>query len=925
MRQGQTRKTISTSAVLPRSLRPWHAWSSTAVAEFFGTDVKKGLTTGQLRKALKRYGKNVIDRRGETRWYHRILRRLRDPLTAVLLAGAAISAVLAEWADTAVIFIAIALDLSITLFQEHRAAQALAALAKRLVLRANVIREGREKIVAAADLVPGDLVRLKRGEKVPADIRLMRAAGLRVSEAVLTGEAQEVTKQSQPLPSATALADRSNMLYAGTQVTAGEGIGIVVATGARTVFGRIAAAVKQVQPPPTPLQRKLRHLAQTIGGLVLVAAAGIFLLGLLEGKSAMDMFRTAVALAVAAVPEDLTMILAITFTVGAVRIARWQGIIRTLSSAETLGSATVICTDKTGTLTAGKMSVQRFETLGFSLTPRALTRKIPAFLREALVACAVCTDAREVETEKGPRLAGSHTEQALLRLALDAGLRQKELFAFWSPLASLAFDAVRKYRAVLTNHPTAAATKLFVIGAADILLPQVTSLAAEGGTKLLRSRERKWFAEQIEKAAGEGLRVLLIASRDFPQSKRKLTQKDVAQLTLLTLVYLHDPVRPGVKQALELAAQAGVRTIMVTGDHRATAEAVARQIGLSVTTRSTITGEDLQKMDDETLLQRLPHTTIFARVTPFDKQRIINALHAQNHVVAMTGDGVNDAIALKEADIGIAVGSGTDVAKDAADLILLNDAYETIVSAIKEGRVVTENVKKVLTFLLTTNLAEVATIIATLVARLPIAFLPAHILWINLVTDGTADVALALEPAEPDIMQRPPERPERRLLTPRLILQMLLGAAILLTGTLFVFTRTLEGENSLAYARSAAFAFLSLATLLSVFSYRSLKTPYLELHTRNRSVWLAEITSLALLLAALYFPPLQRLLGTEPLSWQTWVWLSVLAVICVIGIEARKLLSRPISFNAEEASEENLALPGEQAWSSFPAPAKRQK
>lgn len=863
---------------------------ATTVARQLRVVPAEGLSHVEAKRRLVQFGPNSIPIPHRNIFLDTLKDRGKDLLVLILVAGAVISWLAGERADALIIAVALLLDTTLSFLQVWRTQRALRALRQSVEHFTYVIRAGRTQRVPSSFLVPGDIIEIRAGEKVTADARILTARGLQVAEAALTGESKDVVKEPRRLTSRTPLGNRSNMLFNGTVVTGGTGHAVVVATGIKTEFGRIAQMLKTETSPESPLRHKLQQTGMRIGVAIIVLVGTLGAIQLFQGVAFSIAARTALTLIVSAIPEDLTIILTIALTVGMVRILRQKGVVRELRSAETLGAATVICTDKTGTLTEGNMTAQYFDCLQGTRIDAQHPPQEPV-LELALIGFALATDAHRTQHAQAEYV-GSATERTALAFVEQLDFLQSELTRHWKQRDSLSFSPEWKYRASLHDHPTQDHQVLFVSGAPEVLLEKsATALDTDHQPIHLTAARRGALQQQIQIHASQGERLLGVAVRRRIK-KSDITHADVSQLLFLGVLVITDPIRADVRESIRQTQEAGVAVKLVTGDYPATARAVARDVGLTVPDDALLSGDELETMSQETLAANVNATTVFARVSPIDKQRIIRALQQQGHVVAMTGDGVNDAVALKSADIGVAMGSGKDIAKEAADLILLDDSFTTIVRAIREGRVIRDNVRKVIAFLLATNVAEVALFLISMLLRGPLPLLPAQILWINLVTDGTSDIALSLEPQERNVMQRRPEDPRASLLGTHILRHILSTGAILTfaAGALYWYLAFYLNAD-IIYMRTMMFTFVSVASLLSTWSFRSLSETILR-----RGVWQNPWISLSLgfsfmlQLLALYLPFLQRFFNTMPLGTADWALILTLALATLVLIDLRKLL-----------------------------------
>jgi len=854
----------------------------------------RGLNATQIQVRRADFGTNVIPRYRKRSALHYMADRILDPMVLLLLAAALFSYLVGEPTDSIIIAAAIFLDFAMSAAQVVRTQRTLARLQDTQSRTVSVLRAGQLRQVPAEQLVVGDIMKVRAGDRISADARLIEVSNLRVQESALTGESRDIQKSTAALTKHTPLGSRSCLIFSGTTVMSGQATAVVFATGTGTEFGKIAQMLKVERPPRTPLRRKLQRTGMMISSVVIGLVAVIMAVDIAQGDTLAHSARTAVTLVVSAVPEDLTLILTVALTVGVVRILRRKGVVRQLSSAETLGAATVICTDKTGTLTQGVMQAQMFDCLqGSTISPGH--RPDSPLHRMALTALALTADAQQVSesVEKdGAQYFGSATERTALAFAEGLGYSQAELENSWRGRASIPFDSEWKFRATLHNHPTNASQTLFVTGAPEVLLERSSQALDELDDPVeITAHLRHALSERIRTHARRGHRLLGVATRrNLEQSS--LSNSDVSGLLFLGVLIINDPVRPEVAAAVAETQSAGVMVKLITGDHEDTARSVARSVGLNTSEDTLLDGGHVEVMTDEELQGRVLDTVVFSRIEPIDKQRIVRALQYRGHVVAMTGDGVNDAVALNSADIGVAMGSGKDIAKDASDLILLDDSFTTITSAIREGRVIRDNVRKVIAFLLATNVAEVFIFLASLLLGLPLPLVPAQILWINLVTDGTSDLALSVEPEERNVMQRRPEDPSGTILTPlitwHIVFSGLVTTVLAVAGYWYLIRVT---DADLVYARTMVFSFVAVASLLSTWSYRSLwESVWSRGIWQNRWLFVSGAFSLGLQLLAIYSPFLQKYFSTVALSVVDWVWIGSAAILAAIVVDFRKQL-----------------------------------
>jgi magnesium-transporting ATPase (P-type) len=868
----------------------WHARAAEEIARQLGVDPDQGLVDDEALLRLEQYGPNrLTPRPGQPAW-RRFAAQLAQPLVLVLIASAIVTAVLGETVDASVIAGVVLVNAVIGYWQEAKAADALAALARSVSTSVRVRRGGVSKHIDAGLLVPGDLVMLTAGDRVPADLRLIRQHELQTDDSMLTGESLPVARQSEELPLDTILAERRNMAFAGTAVVAGQGSGLVIATGDATETGRIAGLIASAPDLATPLTRRMARFSNwllwAIGGLALLT----FAVGMARGESAFEMFMAAVALAVGAIPEGLPAAITVTLAIGVARMAKRRAIIRHLPAVETLGSTTVICSDKTGTLTENAMTVRAAWSDGESwsfgghgyapegtISRNELPAEITDPLRETLVAGALCNDAGLHREGSHWKIAGDPTEAALLVAARKAGLDEHTLRTLQPRRDELPFDAKRQFMA--TVHERDGGGVLYVKGAIERLLPLCGEQLATNGMAAPLDTEKRQRIEAVAHAMAEqGMRVLLIARRpiDFGQNFR-LTADAVDELTLVGMVGMIDPPRPAAIAAVRHCHTAGIRVAMITGDHAVTAQAIARQVGIRA--ERSLTGRQLAKLDDAALAEALRETDVFARVEPEQKLRLVKALQARGEVVAMTGDGVNDAPALKQADIGIAMGQGgTDVAREAADMVLTDDNFASIVAAVEEGRGVWDNLIKFITWTLPTNFGEGLVITAAILFGATLPITPLQVLWINMTTAVLLGLPLAFEPIEQGIMRRPPRLSDAPVLGPELVGRIVLVSLLLLSGAFGLFLRELHQGHSLAEARTVAANVFVCVEAAYLFNCRSLTRGFWELGVfSNPWIWGGVGAMAALQLLLTYWPPLNAAFGTAPIGLEEWLEIGIVA------------------------------------------------
>ena len=866
---------------------------------------EQGLSNEEATLRLLRDGRNELPKNPPPGWPRILLRQFWSPLMLILLAAMAASVAFGDDADAIMISLAVAVNVAVGFIQENKAGRALNELRAFSVPSAVVRRGGNVRELPAAELVAGDVILLEPGRMIPADARLVRAESFETDEAVLTGESLPVGKTVASLALQTPLAERTNMVFGGTLVTRGRAEAIVTATGHRSEIGAIAEMVVETQDDRSPLQEQFIRLSRFLAGLYSLAAVSIFAIGLALGKSLFEMFLLSTALAVAAVPEGLLVAVTVVLAIGMQRMLKRKALVRRLVATETLGSVSVICTDKTGTITQASMQVVSIVTPDHEFDS---LNSQPCWVADgaerAVFIGVLCNDASIFHQENPlspSRYTGSPTEIALLTLGEGIGLLRRELDSRTPRTAVLPFDAKHKF--MLVRVLGEAGEEILMKGAAEVVLGASTQVLAAGGVRALNVKTREELAHQAETMTERGLRVLGCAYRPADGTDAHLNLDDARDMVFVGFMGLRDPVRPSAASAIKKAASAGVRTVVITGDHPRTARAIAREVGLGHLGRvgsgfvgdhrlGVMTGAELDTLSDENLRERVVDIDVYARVEPAHKVRIVRAWRARGETVAMIGDGVNDAPALKAADIGVAQGNGTDVTKQVADMVLLDSNLETIVSAIEEGRIIFDNIRKTTMYLLLTGFSEMSLIFLGLLFGLPLPLLTAQILYINFVTDGLPSVALTMDPGEHGVMRESPRRRGTPVLTGR-VKGLVFGLGTLLSFLPFgLYALFLASGASYSSAQTIAFTAISLQALAFVFSIRSVRRFLWEASVLNNRflLWSLLGGTLATLLAV-YWRPLQSLLSLAPLRLSDWVWLSIMILIELVLIEAYKFVA----------------------------------
>ncbi|MDD2546580.1 MAG: cation-translocating P-type ATPase [Burkholderiaceae bacterium] len=873
-----------------------HLHPAAAVAQAQGVEPSQGLHPDEVLQRSSTHGPNELQASAQRSRLRLLLEQFTDFMVLVLLGAALISGLVGEWTDSLVILLIVVLNALIGFVQAWRADQALAALRQLAAAQATVLRGGAVQVVPARTLVPGDIVLLEAGNQVPADLRLFEIAQLQVDESALTGESVTVAKQADALAhgSDSALGDRSNMAFKGTTATQGRARGLVVATGMQTELGKVARLL-DVDDRSTPLQARLAAFGKRLALAVLAICAVIFTVGVLRGEAPLPMALTAISLAVAAIPEALPAVVTVLLALGARRMVAVNALVRRLPSVETLGSVTTICSDKTGTLTQNRMHAELLIAQDLRWIPGD---PLPGPVHlEALRAAALCNDAAlsagQGPESTAPAWQGDPTETALVLAALAGGLDKARLDAAAPRVQEQPFDSVRKR--MTTFHPEGPGADSGLVaytkGAPESVLPRCQAQWTPAGPAALDAAAVLRTAEQL---AAQGMRVLALARRHHPRLPDTNALEEVeSQLELLGLIALIDPPRPEARRAVHDCLSAGITPVMITGDHPATARAIAHRLGIvDRADAPVITGAGLGRLSEAALRAQVESVRVYARVDPAQKIRIVEALQAQGHCVAMTGDGVNDAPALQRADIGVAMGrGGTDVAREASSLVLLDDHFATIVAAVKEGRRIYDNIRKFVRYAMTGNSGEIWTIFLAPMLFLPIPLQPIHILWVNLVTDGLPGLALAAEPAERGVMQRPPRPPGESLFAHGLW-QHILGMGLLIGG-LCLGVQAWALHTGHAHWQTMVFTVLTLAQMAHVLAIRSESEPLWRQGLRsNRPLLGAVLLTLVLQLGTVYIPALNPVFKTEPLSWDELAICLGAAFIVYAAAEAEKAWRR---------------------------------
>ena len=869
--------------------KPWHSYSIQKVFHELKTS-KNGLSAIEAEKRIKLYGENKLPEEKPVSGFMIFLSQFKSPLIYILIIAAAASFLLREYIDAGVIAAVVAINTLIGFFQENKANKAITLLRKMVEYRVLVLRDGKEIEINSADLVMGDLIFLREGERVPADARIIESRNLQIEESGLTGESMPSDKANVVLAVGKVIADRENMAFMGTTVVRGKGLAIICETGANTQIGKITKMIEETHEGDTPLQTKLKRLGRNLSLALIAIIAIIFIAGIWEIKLGIEkisyfkMFETAVAVAVGVIPEGLAVAVTAILAIGMQRILKKKSLVRKLLAAEILGSTSVICTDKTGTLTEGRMQVSHIasheeliESRGHEFDSQALEENHIEVLKIGMRCNDAIIENSKDELEKN-KIIGDPTETALISAAMQLGLEKGRDRIKHPRIDEITFDTDRKYMATLNKYDNRK-NIIYVKGAPEIILNFSSRLKIGKGKKDLTKSDKERIKSQINDFTGKGLRVLAVAYKHADLKTVRIDESDMSDLVLVGILGLKDPLRKEAKETISLCKQAGIRTIIVTGDHKLTAKAIAKEVGLDAKEENIMEGHELEKISDERLRSIVRKIDIYARVSPKHKLKIINAWKSLGEVVAMTGDGVNDAPALKAADIGIAFGSGTDVAKEASDIILLDNNFKTIVEAVKQGRAIFENIRKVVLFLLKDSFIHIILIGGSLLFKLPLALLPVQILWVNLIEHSLLNFPLAFEPEEDDAMkEKPIKRNEPIMDREAKILTFLASTsvdAVLLTLFVYLF--------SVGYVldrlRSIIMLGVGIDSIFLIFSFKTLRK-----NIWNQNLFTNKILNACVVLAALflfgavYIPFLQNILHTQALG------IYEIAIVIIFGI-----------------------------------------
>lgn len=866
----------------------FHEMNRNDVEEALNTDLSLGLTDDDVKKRRNQYGFNELEEGEKQSALLVFFSQFKDFMVLVLLAATLISGLLGEYIDAIAIIAIVIVNGFLGFFQERKAEKSLDALKELSAPQVIALREGIWKKIPSKEVVPGDVLKFSSGDRIGADVRLIDSKSLEIEESALTGESLPVQKHTDSLHTANlGLGDMENMAFMGTMVTRGSGIGVVCAIGMKTAMGQIADLLQSAETMETPLQRRLEQLGKILITAALLLTVLVVAVGVFQGHELYTMFLAGVSLAVAAIPEGLPAIVTVALSLGVQRMIRKKAIVRKLPAVETLGCASVICSDKTGTMTQNKMTVthvwsggQLWTVAGTGYEPQGGFYKGGQLcqtadekaLQQLLMFGLLCNHA-EINQRNGEYIIdGDPTEGALLVAAMKAGYDRHTLSTQFEIVHEFPFDSTRKMMSIVVKDQSG---KQFIVtkGAPDVLIGVCSSILWDNKTQLLTKESQQTVQATINDLASNALRTIAVGYKQIPANTIVLHENEAEKdLTLIGLQGMIDPPRSEVKQAVKECREAGIKTVMITGDHVITAKAIALQLGILTSKSKVMDGNTLSKLSVDELEAEVDQVSVFARVSPEHKLKIVKALQNRGHIVAMTGDGVNDAPAIKAADIGVAMGiTGTDVAKEASSLVLLDDNFATIKAAIKEGRNIYENIRKFIRYLLASNVGEILVMLFAMLLALPLPLVPIQILWVNLVTDGLPAMALGLDQPEEDVMKRKPRSPKEGVFARGLGWKVISRGFLIGIATLIAFITVYNGSDNLAYAQTIAFATLVMAQLIHVFDCRSEKSVFSRNPFGNKYLVWAVISSLVLMLVVIYYPPLQPVFHTVPIIPSDWL------------------------------------------------------
>ena len=891
-------------------MKEWYKQSKEELLSNLDSNLDSGLTSNEVNLRLEKYGTNDLKEENKKSFFSKIVAQFSDFLILILIAAAIISVFVGEAQDAMVILAIVIVNAFLGIYQEGRAEKALDALKKMSSPNAKVVRNGSIEVVPANTLVPGDIVALDAGDIIPADLRLMESSNLKIEEASLTGESVPVEKNSNSIfDEEVSLGDRHNMAFMSTAVTYGRGKGIVVGTGHDTEIGKIATMIQSFEDETTPLQKQLNNLGKVLGLATIFICIAVFVIGLLQGREALEMLMVSISLAVAAIPEGLPAIVTIVLAIGMNKMVKRHAIVKKLLAVETLGSTTVICSDKTGTLTQNEMTVVKVFTDGtiiditgggyepsgeFRVDGSNIKIEEIGDLQTLLSISALANDASLENADGIFRVIGDPTEGALVTLAGKANIDKDNINKEFPRIEEIPFDSDRKMMTTFHQNYIPGKIVSFTKGAPDIIINRCSRISIDGKVTDFSQNIKNQVLEVNSNFSKDALRVLAFAYKEYNELPNNISPDlNEVDMTFVGLVGMIDPARPEAKDAIAKCKEAGIKTVMITGDYKETAFAIAKELGMADTIDEAMMGEELNKISDEELREVVKDIKVYARVSPEHKVRIVSALKANGEITAMTGDGVNDALALKRADIGVSMGiTGTDVAKNTAELILTDDNFASIVSAVEEGRIIYSNIKKFVFFLLSCNIGEIFLVFTSILFNLPVPLLPIQLLWLNLVTDSFPALALGVEKGDPDIMKLSPRNPKEPILNKSMLVGIILQSIAVGGASLLAYKWGLSAyAGDIDKARTITFTALITAELLRAYSSRSQRYTLFKIgFFTNRTLVYGTLFSFVLLLGVLYIPFMQPIFNTFSLGVKDWMAILEYAFIPLIVGELSKLV-----------------------------------
>lgn len=884
-------------------------WSNLSIKDIFRKldSNPEGLKHQDAYFRLKKYGLNELKQKKSRSELSKFFLQFKNPLVYLLIISAAVTYFLKHNLDTIIILIIVFLNAIIGYFQERKAEKSLEALKKLMSLKAKIVRDGVKVEISSTEIVPGDIVLLEEGTKIPADLRLVESNNLQVDESMLTGESSAVFKNTELIKKEVLVSEQKNMVFSGTVVDSGNGIGVAVNTGKNTEFAKIAKEIAGLHDEITPLEKKLEKFSKTLLITVIIVCALIFILGIAKGLDTINVFLTAVAAAVAIIPEGLPAVITVTMAIGIHKMVKDNAIVKKMSAVETLGQITTIASDKTGTLTYNQMTLEKiflgkmeinitgdgYEPKGdISIEGKKINYKSYPDLSKIFTISLLCNNASLIEKSGDWEILGDPTEGSLIVAAEKAGVHQNEIEKKYPRLDEMPFESKNQLMATLNQGENKQEKILAVKGSLEKILSLTKNINFNNTLVKIDKEKIQSISDLADKEAREGYRILALAFKNISNDKKKIDSKDIVDLIFLGFVAIKDPPREEVEKAIANCHKAGIKVIMVTGDFPLTAKSIAENLGIATRQSKVITGKELDGLTLSKIRDIVKETTVFARITPEMKLKIVEALQKDNQIVAVTGDGVNDAPILEQSDIGISMGQGgTDVAREASDMVLLDNNFATITNAIEEGRTIYQNIKRAIFFLLSTNAGEVLILLSALIIGLPMPLTPVQILWINLITDGLSGFALAMEPKHSEILRLKPRSPKEGIINKVIFVRILIVAITMTIGSMTLYYIALNSGLSDAHAKTIAFVSMALFQILNILNSRSFKTSIFKLPAlSNKYITFSVIVMTILTILTAQLPLFQRVFGTESLSINEWISIIIVCLSVILVIEIEKII-----------------------------------